>query len=72
MTISKNANALGSQTGSHSIAGFYFFFPTVPYQNLKLNNIFVVLLMKTKHFKKFGANQCLCHLIDSLKLIETD
>jgi hypothetical protein len=67
----ETGNALGSHAGSQSIAGFFFFFPTLPSGDLNLNNILVAQLMKTNYLKRFGSNLSLSYLIDSLKEIES-
>lgn len=66
-------NPIGSHTGSQSISGFYYSFPsTPPMRRSKLSYIFPAMFVKASHLKQFDVNNVLFELIEVLKSLEID
>lgn len=68
----ESGNPLGSHAGAQSIAGFYFFCPSLSKYPLALHNIFIGCLIKSQDLKKFGPNISFSKMIDIFKEIETN
>lgn len=65
-------NALGSHAGTHSICNFYYSFPCMPYNDSKMENIFLAAVIKSKDIKIHGTEKCLGTLVNELKFLEEE
>jgi hypothetical protein len=64
-------NPLGSKSICHSISAIYYSFP-LNEQSSRLDNIFLMALIKSKDLKTFGNDLCFMKLVDEINSLEND
>lgn len=64
-------NPLGSHATTHSICNAYYSFPCLPWDEGKLENVFLAGIVKSTDLKKFDNDLCFQALVNELISLET-